>query len=184
MMKTELEVKLRIEDRAAFAGRLEALGARLSRGREFEDNQLYDFPDHALRRRGAMLRLRSYASGGVLTYKENPRVESGAKARDEIEVTIDHGPPLAMIIARLGMTPLFRYQKYRTSYSYGELHVTLDETPIGTFAELEGPKQQIDELARRLGFGPSEYILGSYRDLYLESLGEGGGKDDSMIFPD
>jgi len=175
-MKTEIEIKLRIADPAAFIARLERLGARLALPRTFEDNQLYDFPDRSLARRGAMLRLRTHERGGLLTYKEGARIEAGAKVRDEVEVALDESAPMTVIIERLGMTPLFRYQKYRTSYAYGDLHITLDETPIGIFAELEGPKARIDAAARRLGFAASEYILGSYRDLYVESL---GGREDA-----
>jgi adenylate cyclase class 2 len=182
MVKTEIEIKLRIEDTAAFATRLADLGARLTRPREFEDNRLFDFADRSLLRRGAILRLRSHGGRALLTYKEKPRVEGGAKVRDEIEVAFDEAPPLAAIVARLGMTPVFRYQKYRTSYSHGDLHITLDETPIGTYAEIEGPRDQIDSAAARLGFEPSDYIVESYRDLYLKSLEEASDKADSMLF--
>jgi adenylate cyclase class 2 len=86
------------------------------------------------------------------------------------------GVVLATILAKLGMAPLFRYQKYRTTYSYGDLIVTIDETPIGSFLELEGPKARIDELATRLGFSPAGHIVQSYRDLYFEYLRRRGGK--------
>ncbi len=46
--------------------------------------------------------------------------------------------------------------------------VTLDETPIGDFLELEGPESWIDRTALRLGFGPADYITSSYAALYEE----------------
>jgi adenylate cyclase class 2 len=46
--------------------------------------------------------------------------------------------------------------------------VTLDETPIGDFLELEGPSDWIDRTARDLGFSTSDYITSSYITLYME----------------
>ena len=183
MMKTEIEIKLRIENRTRLITDLERVGARILHEREFEDNQLYDFPDGTLRGGGAMLRLRTLSQGALLTYKESPRVEGGAKVRDEIEVSISEGPPLAVILGRLGLIRGFRYQKYRTTYEYGPLHITLDETPIGLFAELEGPKPDIDAMAKKLGFEPRDYLAASYRDLFLSAASDAERQTDAMLFP-
>lgn len=187
MMKTEIEIKLRIDSHDAVRSSLEALGARLVHPREFEDNRLYDFPDRSLLRRGSILRVRALERGGLLTYKESPRVENGAKVRDELEATVADAAVLGAILGRLGMVPLFRYQKYRTTYRLGDLAATVDETPIGSFLELEGPKDQIDELTRRLGFSPADHIVQSYRELYFEYLRHQGGTlaegaEDGMLF--
>jgi len=182
MQKTEREIKLRVEDPARLIAAVERAGARLIRPREFEENRLYDFPEHDLERRQAMLRVRTVSGSALLTYKDSPRLEEGAKVRDEIEVKFDADRPLAAILQRLGMTPQFRYQKYRTTWARGDLTITLDETPIGTFAELEGPKTAIDAMAADLGYRPSDYIAGSYRELFYESLQPGDRGDDGMIF--
>ena len=170
MKKTEIEIKLKVEDPRAVEPRIRSLGARLVHPRQFEDNQLYDFPDFALKTRGAMLRLRTQDRESILTYKEAPRVEGGAKVRDEVEVSIGDPEMMATIIAKIGLRPLFRYQKYRTTYSYSDLLITLDETPIGFFLELEGPKPLIDEVADRLGYKASDYVAKSYLALYQDHL--------------
>jgi hypothetical protein len=46
--------------------------------------------------------------------------------------------------------------------------VTLDETPIGCFLEIEGAPRWIDLTARRLGFQKFDYITASYGRLYQE----------------
>ncbi len=182
MKKTEVEIKLKIDDPAGLEPRLRSLGAGLVHLRKFEDNQLYDFPDFALKTRGAILRLRTQNGEAILTYKEAPRVEGGAKVRDEMEVTVSEGETLAAIISKVGLRPLFRYQKYRTLYAYADLLITIDETPIGFYAELEGPKPLIDEVASRLGYKASDYIVKSYLTLYQDHLRGRGLPLKDMLF--
>jgi len=182
MKKTEVEIKLRVADLAEADARLVRAGAQLAHPREFEDNQLYDFPDFSLKTRGAMLRLRIQERGSILTYKEAPRVEAGAKVRDEMEVSVSSGETAEAILSKLGMRPLFRYQKYRAVYTYSDLMVTVDETPIGNFLELEGPKTLIDEMAGKLGYKASDYIVKSYLALHQEYLKARGLPLKDMLF--
>jgi len=180
--KVEIEIKLRVKDPAEIPVLLPRLGARLLHPREFEDNQLFDFPGRLLQKAGKMLRVRVCDRGTLLTYKEGARVADGAKVRDEMEVTVDQGGTLTAILTRLGMAPTFRYQKYRTTYQYGDLLVTVDETPIGTYLELEGPKPMIDEMAKKLGYSASDYVLGSYRDLFAAEQGGQDRDPGDMLF--
>ena len=129
-----------------------------------------------------MLRVRILKRQSTLTYKEAPRVEGGAKVRDEMEVVISSGETVAMILSRLGMRPLFRYQKYRAVYQYSGLIITIDETPIGVFLELEGAKPLIDEVAARLGYKATDYIVKSYLALYQEYLKSRGLPLKDMMF--
>jgi len=182
MKKTEVEVKLRVEDPATVPALLRQIGAAEVHSREFEDNQLYDFPSFSLKMNQSMLRVRILKRESTLTYKEAPRVEGGAKVRDEMEVVISSGETMATILSRLGMRPLFRYQKYRAVYHYSGLIITVDETPIGVFLELEGPKPLIDEVAMQLGYKASDYIAKSYLALYQEYLKLRGLPLKDMLF--
>ncbi|HKQ96580.1 MAG TPA: class IV adenylate cyclase [Candidatus Polarisedimenticolia bacterium] len=186
MATLEIEVKLRAADVADARARLERFGARLLHPREFEDNRLYDFPDKSLMNRGAMLRLRVTDRGAFLTYKDRARTEDGVKVREEIESAVpgSEAARLAETLERLGMTVAFRYQKFRTTWASEGLHLTLDETPIGIFIELEGERPAIDHAAVTLGFSTTDYIASSYRDLYLTAPLEFRGRSDRMLFPD
>ena len=53
----------------------------------------------------------------------------------------------------------------------------IDETPIGTFLEIEGDAAGITAAAEALGFAPADYLTGSYAALFAEA----GGKGD-MVF--
>jgi len=111
------------------------------------------------------------------------------KVREEIEVEVAEPAPLAHILEALGMRGWFRYEKFRTTYRFpararwaSDLLVELDETPIGTFVELEGPSEAIDRAAKLLGFGPKDYITKSYLALYLDQCRARGMPPGHMVF--
>ena len=92
---------------------------------------------------------------------------------------------LASVFEAIGLHPSFRYEKFRTRHQlpgFRGLHVDLDETPVGTFLELEGPKQEIDRAARRLGYSASDYITASYWGLYCDHCRAIGRRPGNMLF--
>jgi adenylate cyclase class 2 len=100
------------------------------------------------------------------------------KIREEHEIRVSNQEEVSRIIEGLGLRPCFRYEKFRTTYrlpGIRNLKVEVDETPIGLFLELEGPRRQIDRAAARLGFGRDEYITKSYGALFMEECGVGRG---------
>jgi adenylate cyclase class 2 len=60
--------------------------------------------------------------------------------------------------------------------------VAIDETPVGVFVEIEGSEPGIAEMARALGRRPGDYILDSYRGLFLQYREEYGLNGSDMIF--
>jgi adenylate cyclase class 2 len=185
----ETEIKLRMKAGAEPARLLlEEHGYRMIRPRTLQADQVFDFPDGALRQSGRLLRLRSEGGrsengGGILTYK-GPVLPAGLhKSREELETSAADGGILERIIERLGLVPSFRYEKYRTTFQApGEPGLAeLDETPIGVFLELEGPGYWIDRAAERLGFAPQDYVVASYAALYRDFLASSKGPPD-MVF--
>jgi adenylate cyclase, class 2 len=179
----ETEVKIRIGEAMPAAQNIEAAGFSLTQPREFESNTLYDTPDRSLLAAGMLLRLRQSGGRFFLTWK-GPAKPGPHKSRPEIETTVGSLDVLERIFRELGYVPTFRYEKYRRVYqARGDAGVvTLDETPIGNFLELEGGGEWIDRTASRLGFGPSVYILDSYVRLYLKHCAESGTKPADMVF--
>ena len=168
-MAVETEIKFRVDDLAALAQRLKAAGFRLQTPRSFESNVLYDTPDRQLRARTEILRIRSYAGRWALTHKRLPSDGPGEdrhKHRIETETEIADGAALAEVFRSLGLVASFRYEKWRTEWQDGEGHCVVDETPIGDYAELEGPAEWIDRTAARLDVSPSEYLTLSYGRLF------------------
>jgi adenylate cyclase, class 2 len=135
----------------------------------------------------------------LLTFKSPPenlaigrvvsREEERYKVREEIELELTDGASLQRIFEGLGLKGWFRYEKLRTAYRLPArsgrakgLVIDVDETPIGTFVELEGPGEAIDRAARALGFTPRDYILKNYLALYLEDCKRQHEPIGNMVF--
>jgi len=178
----EVEIKLAVPGAAAARRLLRAKGFRVFKPRVFEANNVLDTAELRLRNSGMLLRIRSVKREAILTYK-GPPGNSKYKSREELEVNASDAHTLAAIFERLGFRRVFRYEKYRTEFQRGEAGiVTLDETPIGTYLELEGPPAWIDRTARLLGFSEKDYITRSYGQLYLDWCERRSREPGDMVF--
>ena len=186
MQAAEIEVKIVVSDPAAFQTRLPDLGFQLETPRRFERNTLYDTPDRVLRNTHQILRIREYGDTHTLTHKRHPDHEdpeaSRYKVRVETETTVADGQALAEIFTRLGYSPMFRYEKYRTEWSQGSAHLVVDETPIGTYAELEGPIPWIDATLKTLGITPEACLSDSYGRLFMAWKERTGSPAENLTF--
>ena len=54
-------------------------------------------------------------------------------------------------VLELGLHVWFRYQKFREEFAAEDVTIALDETPVGTFVEIEGGERAIEFMARALG---------------------------------
>lgn len=180
----EIEVKIRLTNTGAIADLLYSTGFAISVPRQFESNTLYESKDRGLARAGMLLRLRHVGDKAVITWK-GPGEAGPYKSRPELETSVGSVETASQILGHLGYHPSFRYEKYRTEFTAREhpgAVVTLDETPIGNFLELEGPGGWIDETARSLGFSQQDYILDSYGRLYLADCERRGVEPGHMVF--
>jgi len=134
----------------------------------------------------------------ILTFKSPPEQlaigdishdDRRHKVREEIEVVLTDATSLQKIFEGLGLKGWFRYEKYRTPYRLSarfkwakDLVFDLDETPLGTFVELEGPPDAIDRAARELGHSPHDYVLKNYLVLYIDDCKRQGLQPTHMLF--
>jgi adenylate cyclase class 2 len=181
-------------------------------GRVHEWNVLFDTPHGDLAKNGQLLRIRTETPGAksrkgksataqrvLLTFKRpvgggtapSAGVEGNHrhKVREELELEITDAATLTKIFEGLGMRGWFRYEKHRTTFrlppasSWAKgLLIELDETPIGTFVELEGPPAAIDRAAKALSFSPQDYIVENYVALYVEDCRQRGTEPKDMVF--
>ena len=208
-MAQETEIKLRVRDLQVFRRALRRLGAlsgssRVKRVHEW--NELFDTPGSELKRRGELLRIRTESAGNpsgrrsgtqtqrtILTLKRpargKPSSRSRYKVKEEMEAELSDARVLADVFESLGMRVWFRYEKFRTTFRLPaslrwarDLLIELDETPIGSFVELEGPRRAIDRAAKALGYEKHDYVTANYFVLYREHCRQTGKKLGDMLF--
>ena len=148
---------------------------------------LFDTEDHALRAKHSILRIRRYGERWVLTHKRLPDDHDPAekhKHRIETETEIADGEALATVFTSLGYRQMFVYEKWRTEYADERGHCVIDRTPIGLFAELEGPEDWIDEVSRRLALPPESLSTLSYGRLFEQWRERTGSRANDLTFAD
>jgi adenylate cyclase class 2 len=185
MSGVEVEVKFRVADGPALQSKLAELGFREITPRTFEKNVLFDTPERTLRAQQSILRVRQYGERWVVTHKCLPADNDPAgrhKRRVETETEVADGEAMATIFSQLGYKPAFTYEKWRSEYADAQGHCVIDETPIGLFAELEGPADWIDTVSRQLGLEPSELLTLSYGRLFEEWRASTGSTVNDLTF--
>jgi adenylate cyclase, class 2 len=177
----EIEIKFRVDDLHQLIQALRRTGFRLVTKSTHEVNTLYDLPGLPLRKRGDLLRLRKYGSEWVLTHKAKGKTGSH-KVRIETETGVSDGRKMDAILRALGLSPSFRYEKFRAEWSDGKGHVVIDETPIGNFGEIEGRSRWIDATAKRLQIQRQDYITDTYATLFFQWKKQTGSSANEMTF--
>jgi adenylate cyclase class 2 len=192
MQAAEIELKFSVADPEALQSRLPQLGFHLATPRTFEHNILYDTPGRDLRSRRQVLRIRQYGGLCTVTHKRQPDRQDPVdttryKIRIETETIVAEAPALAEIFQQLGYRPTFVYEKYRTEWSQsldgnGAAHLVIDETPIGNYAELEGPTAWIDQVLADLNIDPVTCLTDSYGKLFLDWKQRTGHPAEHLTF--
>jgi adenylate cyclase, class 2 len=181
MSRPEIEIKFRVAGVDELSRKLQNSGFQLETPRTREMNTLYDTRTQTLRRRGELLRLREYGPEWILTHKSKGQA-GRHKTRLERETRVADGSQMEAILQALGYQPSFRYEKFRAEWGDGTGHVVVDETPIGDFAEIEGPAEWIDRTAGLLGVDEKEYITLNYAALFAEWKRRTRSKAKEMTF--
>lgn len=177
----EREIKLRFPSAEDARAAVVAAGATPLLGRRLQEDSLLDTDDEQLRRRRCVLRVRMECGKSRVTFK-GPVQPSAVKTREEVETVVGDGAVLLRVFEELGLHVWFRYEKYREEYAHEDVIVAIDETPVGVFVELEGGEQGIAAMAEALGRSESDYVLDSYRGLFLKYREELGMSGADMVF--
>ena len=193
----EIEVKIAVTSAARVRKILREAKFAVASPRVFEQNLVLDNARGSVKSSGLLLRVRTTGTrgkveGGALCTFKGPATETSThhKQRVEREFFASNADECLALFAGIGFHPAFRYEKYRTVFTRrarrGEKGkpglVTLDETPVGVFMELEGPALWIDRTAKELGFSRIDYITMSYARLWERWRAEHGMPAGNMVF--
>jgi adenylate cyclase class 2 len=177
----EREIKLRFETADVARAAIVAAGATPLRCRRLQEDALLDTEEESLRRHGSVLRVRVESGKSTVTFK-GPIQASLMRLREELETIIGDGETLLDIFTRLGFHVWFRYEKYREEFALDDVIVAIDETPVGVFVEIEGGDHGIHEMAEALGRSQADYLLDSYRRIYVNECAARGVPPSDMLF--
>jgi adenylate cyclase, class 2 len=177
----EREIKLRFDSAEQAREAVLATGATPLFGRRLQEDAMLDTEDEELRRKRCVLRVRMENGKSRITYK-GPAQESDLLVREELETVVGDGEALLRVFGALGMHVWFRYEKYREEFAHEDVIVAIDETPVGIFVEIEGSEQGIAGMTVALGRTAADYIVDSYRSLFLQRREELGLTGPNMVF--
>jgi adenylate cyclase class 2 len=177
----EREIKLQFGSADEARAAVSAAGCTPLLGRRLQEDALLDTEDELLRRRRCVLRVRVENGKSRVTYK-GPVQPSAMKLREELETLVGDGEVLLRVFGELGLHVWFRYEKYREEFSHEDVIVAIDETPVGVFVEIEGGEQGIAAMTTALGRSASDYIVDSYRSIFLQRREEFGLNGPDMLF--
>ncbi len=164
-MDQEIEVKFLLNDYSALMQKIAALQLPCSQERIHEFNLRYDLPDGSLVARKQVLRLRKDTQAR-LTFKGPGVMDEEVLSRKEVEVEVSDFDTTRRLLEALGYQVVMMYEKYRANYLMDNLVMSVDETPLGLFVELEGESPaQVRQAAGRLGFDWEARINLSYSAL-------------------
>lgn len=177
----EREIKLGFRDADEARQAIMATGATPLRGRRLQEDYLLDTADDVLRSRRCVLRVRLECGKSMLTFK-GPVQNSPMKLREEAETVVADGLLLLHVLEQLGYHVWFRYEKYREEFAHEDVTIAIDETPVGTFVEIEGSEQGIHDMAAALARKPADYVTDSYRGLFVKHCEQHGLPLTDMLF--
>jgi len=179
--KLEQEVKLAFDTVEAARLAVQTAGGRLEVSRRLIEDRFFDTVDQQLRRGGCAFRIRRDGARTLLTFK-SPGPPGPVKSREEIETFIESPAAVEALLAALDLHQWFRGEKYREEYDLAATTVTVDETPIGAYVEIEGDPDGIGHVAALLGRSAADYRLESYPSLFFDWCRARGITSSEMVF--
>jgi len=161
----ETEVKFHLPNIKPIRSIILDLGAD-SKGRVFETNLRYENKHNDLIKNKSLLRLRKDTKT-TLTFKSRLESEDNEfKSLRELEVEVSDFNRMKLILEALGFHKEQIYEKYRETLILNSTTICIDEMPFGIFLEIEGEKQAIAGLAKKIDLDWSKRSILNYLELF------------------
>jgi adenylate cyclase class 2 len=177
-MPREIEIKFAVGDEEEIARLLTKIGAeKVSEG--LEHNEVFD--NGEIRRKGILLRLRTYNGKAKLTFKTTIR-KLEFKEADETEIEISDFHRAKEILQKLGFGVFWIYEKKKTKFLLGATKISLDRLPFATFMEIEGSEAGIRSAIAKLGLDPAKGIRETYLELYKNYCKKTDDEIENLVF--
>lgn len=151
----EVELKAVVDSLPARVANVEQRGGRLTFRGRLEDRR-FDTPDHQLRLRDEVLRLRVYrddrGARAELGWKGPTRYEDGYKVRDEIGAGSPDADALCHILERVGFVVTREIDREIVQYELHGAIVRFERYPrMDDLVEVEGDPESIERAIEAIG---------------------------------
>jgi len=172
----EIEYKFFVEDKKSLIRILDSKASK-KKPRQYQSNVMFDNSARLMQVTDGRIRVRTLGKSGskVLTYKKPLPPKNGAKREIEYEISFqDPNGQIEKILEAMDFKPTTSYERYQTSWEIDGIHITLDEYPWADIIEIEGKKDNIEQLAREFGFDTKQGLTKPVDTLFQEWRKERG----------
>ncbi|MDK2948880.1 MAG: adenylate cyclase, class 2 [Patescibacteria group bacterium] len=158
-MEKEIEVKFKIDNFDDIKTKLINLG--VSFGERYKQ-KTYGFFSNDSMEKGIFPRIRDEKDDIVLTVKVRPKEESNYFERTEYSMKIQSVKEGEDILKALGFNDVRVFEKTRQDGEVLNTKIALDKLYFGYFIEIEGEKEDIENVINELGLENKERITKAY----------------------
>ena len=168
-MTDEIEIKFKIKKADDIRIKLLDLGGVPKKS--YKQTTYGFFSDNSIEK-GIFPRIRDEHGKIVLTVKVRPQKKTEYFERKEYSVEISNTEEGVDIMKSMGYDQVRVFKKTREEWEFKDVEVVLDKLYFGDYMEIEGSKEKIEEMVKKLGFENRERIAKAYlrlEDDYLKS---------------
>lgn len=164
-VEKEVEIKLMVDEQMDIKSRLTAAGA-VCLGEPYTQTTLGYFSADSIQK-GIFPRIRDEGGKIILTVKtkNGHESETGYKERMEYSLPLESVKQGENILFALGYVDVRSFTKERQEWSLLDTKVTIDKLYFGTFLEIEGEKNNIEDVINKLSLDGQKRITKSYLGL-------------------
>ena len=161
-MTNEIEIKFKIEKADGIRTKLLDLGGVPKK--PYKQTTYGFFSDNSIEK-GIFPRIRDEHGKIILTVKVKPKRKTEYFERKEYSVEISSAEDGIDIMKSMGYDQVRVFEKTREEWEFKDVEVVLDKLYFGAYIEIEGSKEKIEKMVKKLGFENRERITKAYLGL-------------------
>jgi adenylate cyclase class 2 len=178
----EVEIKFQLTDPLVLEEKIRAVGGKELHHDIFQRTVRLDTPDESLKQKGVFLRVRD-GEKKIMTVKSKlPGADKNFKERQELEIEVSDILLAEKMLESLGFTQKWIMEKYRTEYELAGTILALDRLPFGDYLEIEGEKDQIEEVVKILELKNQPRLTATYWHLFDDYKKANNLTGENIIF--
>lgn len=137
----------------------------------YQKTVMFDNADKLMEHTDGRIRLRQQGNKASLSYKRPLPSVGNEKKEVELETEIGNFEVMSNILRMMGYAPATSYEKYTTPFKlkkYPNVFFEIQKYPFETFLEIEGSKEEIENVAKQLSFDSKNALIKPVDTLFAE----------------